>query len=60
MLENTTVTAKLRAFDRDFESIAVENLKTPFAPVKKAVLRTSDIISITISVPIEEMASVNI
>lgn len=60
MLENTTVKAKLRAFDREFENIAVENLKTAFKPVEKAVLRSSDIITISTTFPNEEIEALNI
>lgn len=46
MYENTKVTCNVSAFDSDFENIVVENLVTPLpVPIKKAILRTNDIIS---------------
>jgi hypothetical protein len=46
MCENTNVKCQIKAFDSNFENIIVENLITPMpVPINKAILRTSDIIS---------------
>ncbi|XP_060523051.1 gem-associated protein 7-like isoform X1 [Cylas formicarius] len=48
MYDNTEVTAQLKAFDANFDHVVVENLKTHLPqPLKKAILRTSDVISIS-------------
>lgn len=46
MHENIKVNGKLKAFDLEFQNIIVENLETPYLPVKRAIMRSSDIISI--------------
>ena len=47
MHEDTTVTCKMKNVQPDFEGVIVEDLQTPLpTPLKKAILRGEDIISI--------------
>lgn len=49
MYDNTKVTCTVTAFDADFENVVVQDLITPLpVPIDRAVLRTSDIISMNI------------
>lgn len=44
--ENVEIKGNLRAFDLDCQNIIVEKLETPYLPVERAIMRSSDIVSI--------------
>lgn len=53
MYEATKVLGQMRGFDKNFENIVIEKLKTPAnnSPMDKAILRTNDIISMKLCIP---------